>query len=119
MQCTVTDYILIFQCCVMLKVLTAVLMDIQLFWYMMQCQLVKVTDFWRNLCLHFMVMFDNLNLTAYKKGTYYFVIKVFNKLPGSLNILSPNVKHFKLDLKDYFYLNSFYTLVGYFSSNIV
>jgi len=84
----------------MLKVLTAVLMDIQLFWCMMQCQLVKVTDFWRNLCLHFMV-FDNLNLTAYKRGTYYFGIKVCNKLPGCKNILSHNVKHFKLDLKNY------------------
>ena len=31
MQCTVTDYILIFQCCVMLKILTAALTDIQLF----------------------------------------------------------------------------------------
>jgi hypothetical protein len=37
----VTDYILIFQCCVMFKVLSAVLVDIQLFWYMMQCQLVN------------------------------------------------------------------------------
>jgi len=69
-QCTVKDYILIFQCCVMLKVLTTVLMDIQLFWYMMQCQLVKGTDSSRCLCMHFMVMFDNLNLIAYKKGTY-------------------------------------------------
>ena len=66
-----------------------------------------------------MVVFDNLNLTAYKKGTYYFVIKVFNKPPGCINILSHNVKHFKLDLEDYFYLNSFYTLDGYFNSNTV
>jgi hypothetical protein len=66
-QCTVTDDILIFQCCVMFKVLTAVLIVIQLFWYMMQCQLVKVTDFWRNLCFHSVGFFDNLNLTAYIK----------------------------------------------------
>jgi hypothetical protein len=94
-------------------------MDIQLFWYMMQCQLVKFTDFCRNLCMHFMVIFDNLNLTAYKKGTCYFVIKVFNKLPGCINVLSHNVKHLKLDLKNYVYLNSFYTLNGYFNSNTV
>ena len=114
-----TDYILIFQCCVMLKILTAVLMNIQRFCFMMHCQLVKATDFWRNLCLHFMDVFDNLNLTAYKKGTYYFGIKVFNKLPGCINILSHSLKHFNLDLKDYFHLNSFYTLDGYFSSNTV
>jgi len=56
----------------MLKVLTAVLMGIQLFWYMMLCQQVKVTEFWRNLCLHFMVVFDNLNSTAYKKKNLLF-----------------------------------------------
>ena len=106
---TVTDYILIFQCCVMFRALTAVLMDFQLFWHMIQCcQLVKVTHFWRNFCLHFLVFLDNLNLTAYKKGNYYFGIKVFNKLPCCVNVLSYNVKHLKQALKNYLYLNSFY-----------
>jgi len=35
------------------------------------------------------------NITTFQGETYYFGIKVFNKLPSHIKILSHNVKHFK------------------------
>jgi len=56
-----------------------------------------------------------LNATAYQK----LGIKVFNKLPSYIKIVACDVKHFKLALENYLYLNSFYTLDEYFNSNKV
>jgi hypothetical protein len=37
-------------------------------------------------------------------------IKILNSLPSYLKYLSHNIKQFKLVLKNFLYLNSFYTL---------
>jgi len=53
-------------------------------------------------------------LTKYKKGVYYSGIKIFNYLPQSIKKLSWNMKNFKLDLKRFLLVGSFYTLDEYF-----
>jgi hypothetical protein len=53
-------------------------------------------------------------LTKYKKGVYYSGIKIFNCLPQKIKKLSWNVKKFKLTLKRFLLMGSFYTLEEYF-----
>jgi hypothetical protein len=55
------------------------------------------------------------HFSVFHKGTYYAGIKVFNSLPASIKHLSHNIKQFKVDLKDFFYSHSFYTLDKYFN----
>jgi hypothetical protein len=57
-----------------------------------------------------------VNLT-YKKGTYYVSIKIFNSLPTDIKDLSRNVNQFRLALRDFLHLNSFYILEEYFNSS--
>jgi hypothetical protein len=61
-----------------------------------------------------------VNLTIYKSGTYYTGIKVFNYLPIHIKNLSHNVNQFRLTLRDFLHLHSFYTSEEYFniSSNL-
>jgi hypothetical protein len=56
-------------------------------------------------------------LTKYHKGVYYSGIKIFNHLPQSIKNLSWNVKKFKLTLKKFLLLGSFYTLDEYLDWN--
>jgi len=49
-------------------------------------------------------------LTIYQTENYYCGIKVFNKHPSHIKILSHN------QFEKYLYLNSFYTSVEYFNS---
>jgi len=65
------------------------------------------TDFHRTL----------VNLTTYKNGTYYTGIKVFNYLPTHIKILSHNVNQFRIALRDFLHLHSFYTSEEYFNSS--
>jgi len=53
-------------------------------------------------------------LTKYKKGIYYSGIKIFNYLPQNIKNLFRNVKKFKLTLKRFLSVGSFYTLEEYF-----
>jgi hypothetical protein len=53
-------------------------------------------------------------MTIFQKGAYYEGIKVFNGLPVEIKELSYNPKEFKLQLKKYLLLHSFYTLEEYF-----
>jgi hypothetical protein len=46
-------------------------------------------------------------------------VMIFNSLPSYIKDLSHNIKQFKLVLKNFLYLNSFYTLDGYFNWNNV
>jgi hypothetical protein len=59
----------------------------------------------------------HVNLTAYKNGTYYTGIKVFTYLPTNIKDLSHNVNQFRLALKEFLHLRSFYTLEEYFNSS--
>jgi thiamine pyrophosphokinase len=52
-------------------------------------------------------------LTKNHKGVYYSGIKIFNQLPQSIKNLSWNVKKFKLALKKFLLLGSFYALDEY------
>ena len=47
-------------------------------------------------------------MTKYKKGVYYSGIKIFNNLPQNIKNLSWNVKKFKLALKRFLLMGSFY-----------
>jgi thiamine pyrophosphokinase len=58
-------------------------------------------------------------LTKYHKGVYYSGFKIFNHLPQSIKNLSWNVKKFKLALKQFLLLGSFYTLDEYLDWNSV
>jgi hypothetical protein len=52
----------------------------------------------------------------YKKGVYYSRIKIFNHLPQNVNNLSRNAKKkFKIALKSFLLMGSFYTLDEYFN----
>jgi thiamine pyrophosphokinase len=52
----------------------------------------------------------SIKLTKYQKGVYYSGIKIFNHLPQNIKNLSWNVKKFKLALKRFLLMGSFYTL---------
>ena len=56
----------------------------------------------------------SIKLAKYRKGVYYSGIKIFSYLPQNINKLSWNVKKFKLTLKSFLLIGSFYTLDEYF-----
>jgi hypothetical protein len=56
-------------------------------------------------------------LSVYQKGTFYMDIKIFNSLPSKIKDLIHNIKQFKRVLKNFLYLNSFYTLEEYLNCN--
>jgi hypothetical protein len=56
----------------------------------------------------------SINLTKYQKGVYCSGIKIFNDLPQNIKNLSWNVKKFKLALKRFLLVGTFYTLYDYF-----
>jgi len=53
-------------------------------------------------------------LAVYQKGVYYSGIKIYNHLPTAIKDLSGDKNKFKLALKRYLLLNSFYNLEEYF-----
>ena len=53
------------------------------------------------------------NLTNYQKGFYYSG-GVYNNLPPNIKDISDDPKNFKLQLKQFLYLHSFYSLKEYF-----
>jgi hypothetical protein len=55
-----------------------------------------------------------LNLTGYQQGIYFSGKRVYNKLPSDIRQLSDDHKNFELQLKNFLYLHSFYSLKGYF-----
>jgi hypothetical protein len=58
------------------------------------------------------------NLSVFQKRTYYFGIKVSNNIPPSITNIAHDIKQFKLALKRFLLLNSFYSLEEYFNHNI-
>jgi hypothetical protein len=56
-------------------------------------------------------------LSVYQKGAHYTGIKVFNRLPVPIKQLSHDTKQFKMALKSFLYLHSFYSLNEYFKYN--
>jgi hypothetical protein len=66
-----------------------------------------------NLDLHY----PQSPLSIYHKGAHYTGIKVFNRLPVPIKQLSNDTKQFKMALKRFLYLHSFYSLDEYFKYN--
>ena len=56
----------------------------------------------------------SIKLTKYKKGVYYSENKIFNHLPQNIKNFSWNVKKYKLALKRFLLMGTFYTLDEYF-----
>jgi hypothetical protein len=56
----------------------------------------------------------SIKFAKYQKGVYYSGIKIFSYLPQNIKKLSWNVKKFKLTLKMFLLMGSFYTLDEYF-----
>jgi hypothetical protein len=54
-------------------------------------------------------------LSRYQKGVYLSGIKIFRHLPQSIKNLSWNVKKFKLAVKRFLLIGSFYSLDEYFN----
>jgi hypothetical protein len=53
-------------------------------------------------------------LSIYRNGVCYMGIKAFNHLPSYIKILSDDKNHFKITLKNYLLINSFYSLNDFF-----
>jgi hypothetical protein len=66
-----------------------------------------------NLDLHY----PQSHLTVYQKYAHYNGITVFNRLPVPIKQLSHGTKQFKMALKSFLYLHSFYLLAEYFKYN--
>jgi hypothetical protein len=60
----------------------------------------------QNLNLHM----HQVNLAILSKGVYHMAIKVFSGLPDTLKTNSSDPKKFKANLKDFLYMNFFYTM---------
>jgi hypothetical protein len=56
-------------------------------------------------------------LATFQKGPYYFGIKVFNCLPPSIKKTFHDINQFRLSLKRFLLINSFYSLEEYFAWN--
>lgn len=57
-----------------------------------------------------------VNLTKYGKGVYHMGVKIYNGLPYNLKVISNDTNKFKVSLKEFLYLNSFYTLEEFVKS---
>jgi hypothetical protein len=56
-------------------------------------------------------------LKLFQNGVFYSGIKTYNHLPQTIKKLSYDVKQFRLALKIFIVLNSFYSLEEYFDIN--
>jgi hypothetical protein len=54
-------------------------------------------------------------LTGCQQQIHYSAVRVYNNLPPHIKKLSDDTKNFKLQLKIFLYLHSFYSLEEYFS----
>jgi hypothetical protein len=57
------------------------------------------------------------HLTVYQKDAHYTGIKVFNTLPVPIKELPHDTEQFKMALKGFLYMHSFYSLDEYFKYN--
>jgi hypothetical protein len=55
------------------------------------------------------------NLTIFQKGTYYFDVKIFNKLPSNIKDQAYDIIKFRSAAKRFLLLKSFYSLDEYFN----
>jgi hypothetical protein len=55
-----------------------------------------------------------VNLAKYGNGVYHMAARIYNGLPNELKIIVNNPNKFKASLKEFLYLNSYYTLDEFF-----
>ena len=53
----------------------------------------------------------------YQKEPYYIGMKVYNKFPAQIKMLSCNIKQFIIALMNFLQIHSFYTISDYFNYN--
>ena len=56
-----------------------------------------------------------VNLAKYRNGVYHMAARIYNGLPNTLKVISNNTNKFKASLKEFLFVNSFYTLEEYFN----
>lgn len=56
-----------------------------------------------------------VNLAKYRNGVYHMAARIYNGLPNTIKIISNNANKFKASLKEFLFVNSFYTLEEYFN----
>jgi hypothetical protein len=59
--------------------------------------------------------YPSCNLTVFQKGTYYFGVKILNKLPSNIKDQAYDINKFSSTVKRFILLNSFYSLDEYFN----
>ena len=57
------------------------------------------------------------NLSVYQRGPLHAGIKIYNNLPDQIKLLSSNINQFKIALKEFLQLHSFYSLAEYLNYN--
>jgi hypothetical protein len=57
---------------------------------------------------------NQVNLAKYGNGVYHVAVRIYSGLPNKLKAISNDPKMFKISLKEFLYLNSFYTLDEFF-----
>jgi hypothetical protein len=69
-----------------------------------------------NMRCNFDLYRPQTNLTIYRRGPYYFGIKLFNHLPLKIKELAYDIKQFRAALKAFLHsFYTFYTLDEYFN----
>ena len=54
------------------------------------------------------------DFTVYQKGVHYMGIRIFNNFPPYIEDISNNVRKFKIYLKRFLHIHSFYSIEEYF-----
>jgi hypothetical protein len=53
-------------------------------------------------------------MAKYGNGVYHMAVRIYNKLPNKLKIISNNPNKFKASLKEFLHLNFYYILEEFF-----
>jgi hypothetical protein len=59
---------------------------------------------------HMNIHVYQVNLAKYGNGVYHMAVRIYNGLPNKLKVIFNNTKKFKVNLKEFLYRNSYYTL---------
>jgi ribosome-associated translation inhibitor RaiA len=55
-----------------------------------------------------------VNLAIYGTGEHHMAVRIYNALPNTLKEISNDIKRFKHKLKEFLFLNAFYSLDEFF-----
>ena len=60
------------------------------------------------------ICMSQVNLAKYGNWVIHMAVRIYNALPNKIKVTSNDINKFKNNLKEFLYLNSFYTLDEYF-----